>query len=217
MKIKAVLWDMDGVIIASEQYYMAGTLDWMKQIGFEGDKKEICTIIGTTMAVTHVMLAKMLNNKYTVEEVESMNEKYFEDNPLNYADIMNDGIIDVLEYLKSNGIKIALCSSSPLKTIKDVVKVCNIESYFDYIVSGDQFTHSKPNPEIYLSAVSKLKVKIDECMVIEDSNMGIAAGKNANIYTVALKDQIFSIDQSNADIIINGLTEIIDIIKSSNY
>ena len=217
MKIKAVLWDMDGVIIASEQYYMAGTLDWMKKIGFEGDQAEISKIIGTTMAITHVMLAKMMNDKYTVKEIEAMNEKYFEDNPLNYAEIMNDGIIDVLGYLKENGIKLALCSSSPLKTIKHVLKVCNIEAYFDYIVSGDQFTHSKPNPEIYLSAVSNLNVKTDECMVIEDSNMGIAAGKNANIYTVALKDQIFSIDQSNADIIINELTEIIQIIKSSNY
>ena len=217
MNVKAVLWDMDGVIINSEKYYMQGTFEWMKQIGFTGDMNQICTIIGTTMDVSSKMLAEMMNNKYTAVEMRQFNDAYFLKNPIKYEDILNDNVENVLKYLKDNKIKIALCSSSPFKNIKHVLKVCNIEKYFDYIVSGEQFEKSKPNPEIYLSALKKLDVKNENCLVIEDSHMGINAGKNAQIYTIALKDKEYSIDQSDADVIIYELNQIIDIIKSSNY
>ena len=217
MKIKAVLWDMDGVIIDSEKHYMAGTLIWMKKLGYQGDLKQLSTIIGTTMEITYKMLEEMLDYKYSISELAKNNELYFQENPLDYNKIKNEGVDEVLKYLKENNIKAALCSSSPLHTIMNVLKVCHIEKYFDYIVSGDQFKQSKPNPEIYISATNKLNVSIEQCLVVEDSNMGIAVGKNAGIYTVALKEEMFSIDQSEADVIISSLSEVIDIIKSSNY
>ena len=87
--IKAILFDMDGVLIDSEYYYHFGTYTWMKRLGFKGDHKELNKLIGTTMATTYDMLYEMFDGKYSKEKLAEINEKYFnEENPLDCKKIM---------------------------------------------------------------------------------------------------------------------------------
>ena len=89
MKIKAVLFDMDGVLVDSETYYMEGTLKWMQSIGFTGTFKDVCTLIGTTMDGTYRLIEKMMDYQYTREELERINKQYFNvDHPIQYGHIM---------------------------------------------------------------------------------------------------------------------------------
>lgn len=88
-----------------------------------------------------------------------------------------------------------------------------LRKYFSLIVSGEQFKESKPNPEIYLYTIKELNVNKDEAIIIEDSSKGILAANRAGIKVLALKDDKFGLDQSQADIIINELNDIIKLIE----
>lgn len=212
--IKAILFDMDGVLIDSEYYYHFGTYTWMKRLGFKGDHKELNKLIGTTMATTYDMLYEMFDGKYSKEELTRVNEEYFEkEDPLDCKKIMFANVKECLVSFRQMGLKLALCSSSSMKIIMNNLRQIDIEHLFDCIVSGDDFERSKPDPMIYLYAMDKLQVKCDECIVYEDSTIGIAAGKASKAFCVARKDDRFGQDQSQADMLVNDINELLDYVR----
>lgn len=212
--IKAILFDMDGVLIDSEYYYHFGTYKWMKRLGFKGDHQELNKLIGTTMATTYDMLYDMFDGKYTKEELAKINEKYFgEEDPLDCKKIMFANVKECLVSFRQMGLKLALCSASPMNTIMDNLRQMEIEDLFDCIVSGDDFERSKPDPMIYLYAMDKLHVTSEECIVYEDSTIGIAAGKASKAFCIARKDDRFGQDQSQADMLINDINELLDYVR----
>ena len=212
--IKAILFDMDGVLIDSEYYYHFGTYKWMKRLGFKGDHQELNKLIGTTMATTYDMLYEMFDGKYTKEELAKINEKYFgEEDPLDCKKIMFANVKECLVSFRQMGLKLALCSASPMNTIMDNLRQMEIENLFDCIVSGDDFERSKPDPMIYLYAMDKLHVTSEECIVYEDSTIGIAAGKASKAFCIARKDDRFGQDQSQADMLINDINELLDYVR----
>lgn len=212
--MKAVLFDMDGVIIDSEMFYMKGTYDWISKRGFKGKLEDTFRLIGTNMEGTYNLLYEMLNKKYSISEIDEENRKYFLENPIDYKAILNPYVKEILIFLKEHKIKIAVCSSSPKRTIEKALKACEILEYFDFIVSSDEVKKSKPNPDVYLKACEVLKVSNQDAFVIEDSSMGIEAGKNANIKVMALKDHYFGQDQSKADFIFEDLGEVLEFLQS---
>lgn len=211
--MKAVLFDMDGVLIDSETFYMNGTFEWMQAVGYTGTFEELCKIVGTTMQRTHEMLTDMLEHRFSMDEVIAMNETYFEQHPLDYGNLKKEGVIETLSSLKEAGYKVALCSSSPMSNIKHVIEVCGFEPYLDFVVSGEQFTHSKPHPEIYLHAAEVLGVKPQECVVVEDSEYGIQAGVSAGMVVLALEDKKIPNNQSKATEIIRSLKVVKELVE----
>lgn len=214
MEIKAVLFDMDGVLVDSEWYYMNGTLKWMQDLGFKGTFQDVCKMIGTTTWVTCQMASEYLDYRFSAEELMKINAQYFKvDHPIQYQEIMNEGLIELLNEIKARGWKCAVCSSSQKYAIDKALSSCGITDYFDYVVSGESFTQSKPHPEIYLHAAEVLDVKPENCLVIEDSEKGIAAGKNAGMKTIALLDRRFNLKQARADLLVESLSEVLDCTK----
>lgn len=198
MAIRAVLFDMDGVLVDSETYYCEGTFRWMKELGFQGEQKEIYCMLGTTMEVTYQMMQKLLGYTHSLDKIQEVNETYFKEHPIPYKEIMIPGVKELLLFLKEKGIKTAVCSSSPLDLIEKCTEECDIRKYFDYIVSGEQFKNSKPDPEIYLHAAEVFGYQPEECLVIEDAKLGIEAGVNAGMKVIALHNPKFMQDQSKA-------------------
>ena len=115
--MKAVLFDMDGVLIDSETFYMNGMYKWMKEAGFKGHVEDVYVVIGTTMKQTYEIIQKMFNFKYSIKELEDMNNTYFNNHPLDYKKIMIPGSLALMRHLKSKGVKLAVCSSSPKDNI----------------------------------------------------------------------------------------------------
>uniref|UniRef100_UPI003AB227B0 HAD family hydrolase n=1 Tax=Catenibacterium sp. TaxID=2049022 RepID=UPI003AB227B0 len=141
-----------------------------------------------------------------------MLQEYFRSFECDYKAVVRPQIYPVLEHL-SKHYKIALASSSSLSTINTALNQAGLRKYFSLIVSGDQFKESKPNPEIYLYTIKELNVNKDEAIIIEDSSKGILAANRAGIKVLALKDDKFGLDQSQADIIIDELNDIIKLIE----
>lgn len=92
--------------------------------------------------------------------------------------------------------------------IQTMENVCDLVGCFDELLSGEMFHESKPNPEIYLTAAKKLKVKPEECIAVEDSSYGIAAGNAAGMRVLAYADDRYGVDQSKAYARIHHMQEI---------
>lgn len=216
MNIKAILFDMDGVLMDSEYYYMNGTLSWMKEHGYQKEDSLVYKLIGTTMAQTYDLLYDLMDGRYTKEVLEDLNETYFKEHPLNVKEIMFDGVEDVLIELHKMGIKCALCSSSSLNAIHAHLSTMGIDKYFDVISSSESFSRAKPYPDIYLAAMEKLQVSANECIVYEDSRIGISAGVSSGAYCIAREDNRFGQDQSQAALIVKDIKELLEFVRVNN-
>ena len=134
-----------------------------------------------------------------------------------YHDTMQDVTYPYIRYILKKlkpDYKLAIASSSSKELISKCLKECSIDSYFDLVVTGRDFKESKPNPEIYLYTAKQLGVSSDECVVLEDSTIGITAAKRAGMYTLAHRDLRFNIDQTLADHIFEDFLEAYDYIQN---
>ncbi|SJZ38203.1 haloacid dehalogenase superfamily, subfamily IA, variant 3 with third motif having DD or ED/haloacid dehalogenase superfamily, subfamily IA, variant 1 with third motif having Dx(3-4)D or Dx(3-4)E [Anaerorhabdus furcosa] len=191
---------MDGVIIDSEPVYIHKQEIFMAIKNYEYDKSLLIELVGKTRKDAFKLLSNHIVNFYTDEETYLEDYKEFWiDFDVNYKRIENEGIRALIQYLKSKNMKIGLASSSTKETISKVLDTIELKSYFDVIVSGEDFVESKPNPEIYQDTLKKLGLNQGNCIVIEDSTVGIQAAKNAGLFVIAKEDKRFNFDQSKAD------------------
>lgn len=211
--IKAVLFDMDGILFDSEGYYMSGTVAWMRAAGYTGTNEQVYTIIGTNMAQTYDMLYEMLDHRLSREEIRQKNDEYFAARPLNCREVMFPGIPEVLAKLKEYGLKLACCSSSPRPIIDRALREMGITGDFDVIIDSDSMKRPKPAPDVYLTAAQMLGAEPAECVVYEDSRFGIEAGKNAGMTVIAREDRRFGQDQSECDVLVRDCQEMLAYIE----
>jgi HAD superfamily hydrolase (TIGR01509 family) len=100
------------------------------------------------------------------------------------------GTIELLQYFQAQKVPMAVASSSDRAVIEEKLRQSGIISYFDVLIGGDEVTHGKPDPEIFLKAAAALQVPIEDCYVFEDSFNGVRAGAASGALTVMIPDQV---------------------------
>lgn len=207
--IKAVIFDMDGVIIDSEPDHIRFEQQLFKSLGFNVSLEYHNKFVGTTSYYMWNDLKNKYSLKNTVEElVKNDRDKYY-----NYLCSLEKlepikGVRELIKFLHDRGYKLAVASSSPLNVIERVVKLLALDEYFDYLVTGDFVKRSKPAPDVFLYAAEKLGVKPNQCIVIEDSSNGVSAAKEAGMLCIGYKN-LNSGDQNlnPADLILDDFME----------
>lgn len=203
MKIEAVIFDLDGVIVSTDEcHYNA----WKKMADEEGiyfDKEINNRLRGVSRMESLDIVLKRANKKYSEEERLQLAERkngYYKEfiTKLTPADIL-PGAMNTLNELRANGIKVAIGSSS--KNTPVILKQIGLSNYFDAVSDGNNITNSKPNPEVFLKAADMLGIPYSECMIVEDADAGIEAGKRAGMKTVSVHGA------KGADVEINDMTE----------
>ena len=186
--IKAVIFDLDGVIVSTDDCHNEA---WKKLADEEGiyfDRKINDRLRGVSrMASLEIVLEKS-EKAYTEEEKAELAERkngYYKEfiKKLTPNDIL-PGVMDNLEELKKNGIKIAIGSSS--KNTPIILKQIGLDGYFDAVSDGNNISKSKPDPEVFLKAAEMLKIPPKNCLVVEDADAGIEAGKNGGMKTLSV-------------------------------
>ena len=186
--IKAVIFDLDGVIVSTDEcHYRA----WKKM----SDEEEIYfdhqindRLRGVSRMESLEIILERATRTYTEAEKHAMAERkngYYKEfiKELTPDDIL-PGVLNNLQELKEKGIKIAIGSSS--KNTPIILKQIGLEKYFDAVSDGNHLKESKPNPEVFWKAAEMLGIPNRQCMIVEDADAGIVAGKRAGMYTLAV-------------------------------
>ncbi|PCJ19500.1 MAG: haloacid dehalogenase [Candidatus Cloacimonadota bacterium] len=209
--MKTFIFDMDGTIIDSEEKWLNHEAELLSQHTDNWDIKDYGKITGMSVPQMYSTLVKDFGFKMPLEEFLSINKSMAIEIYSNEVNLM-PGFLDLLKYLKKQGHKIALASSSPMLCIDIVIKRFELEQYFDHIVSADHVNGiGKPDPAIYNYTKDLLKVDACDCIVLEDSTHGINAANSAGMYSIAYLNGVNGeqkLDQSNK--VINNFNQLID-------
>ena len=213
-KLKAVLFDMDGVLLDSEPLHDKIAILVLQKFGIEANHDILNKYVGSSSKVMWEDLVVRFSLPSTSEELLDLYWKTIIDE-LKISGIQaSEGILVLLENLRASKIVTAVAASSRRDFILAVMDYIGIAGYMDEIVDGFSIKNGKPAPDIYLEAARRLGVKSDECLVIEDSTNGINAGKNAGMKVVGY-DNPTSLGQSmeRADYVVKRLVQVVDIIQ----
>ena len=204
---KAVIWDMDGVIVDTAQYHLKGWQivfqkrganyteeDYRRNTGMRNDSI-IRSVLGEKIAQNEIMAITREKDE-AFRQLVSQNIRPF------------PGVLKLITSLKEHKFKIAIASSAPMKNIQLITQSLKIHNCFDAIVSGWETTKGKPDPQIFLLAAEKLGVEAEDCIVIEDAIVGITAGKRAGMRCLAVTNTNSREDLREADLVIDTLEEI---------
>lgn len=214
MKIKAVIFDMDGVLVDSEITYIRLWQTFLAENGVSVSIADLRFLAGSSREIENQFLSKMLH--LSVREVEKKKKDFYQNHPINYKNIQKPFSRQLLSFLKEKEIKIALASSSPMENIEEVLLQCDIYDFFSFLVSGEQFEKTKPDPQIYEYTVQQLGLEKEEILVIEDSEYGITSATSAGLTVIALLDPILQFNVSKATYQIKTLKDAINIIERRN-
>ena len=214
---KAIIFDMDGVIIDSEIMFLNSVNRYLHSIGIlENISKEFFqSLIGREDYEISRLIKEEYKLNQTVQMIyEGMN--YYYDLEMNSVGVFSEikGLSEFLEKVHNDGYHLAIASSSPYKWIYKVIDDLKIREYFKVICSGEEVTKSKPDPEIYNQASKKLNIKAENCYVIEDSYNGILSAKNANMFVYGFKMSEVIQDTSLANVEVYSFSEIYENLKS---
>ena len=215
--IKAVIFDMDGVMVDSEYLWERAETILLSRRNIEYNDQYRDQIVGLNQNDSGKLLIETFSLNESIEEVISERiDILFElyDSQLK----LNTGLINLLEKLKINNFLLAVASSSPKKVVRYVVDKFKLSNYFHAIISGDNAAEGKPHPEIYLKTAQELSTAPKSCVAIEDSINGLISAKEAGMYCIAVPDKRLSQNPfKKADLILCSLDEItISTIKSLN-
>lgn len=179
--MKAVIFDMDGVLVDSQPYHFKADIDTMAEYGVIKDQKFYESFAGTLTADRMRTLKEMFGLDVPVEEMTIKRENMILD-IMGKEDIKPvSGIPEFLRSIKEKGLTTAVASSSDYKLINLILDRLKIAQYFDSVTSGSDVKRGKPSPDVFLLAAERIGIGPSECLVVEDSENGVKAAKAAGM------------------------------------
>ena len=208
--LKGLLFDMDGVLVNNLEVHQQAFAEFFRRYGVERTFEELSRVFGKgNDDIMGELMPKEVVERVGIRELGYEKEAIYRDI---YAPTITPqpGLLKLLAEATEQGLLAAVGSSGYKANVDFVLEKCNIVDYFTVTVAGDQVTRCKPDPEIYLTAASKLGLEPCECIVFEDAEAGIEAAKRAGMKVVALAttfDREF-LERLSPDMIINDFRDI---------
>lgn len=182
-KIKAVLFDMDGVLIDARDWHYEALNEALGLFGVEISRYDhLHTFDGLP---TRAKLALLSEQYYLPIQLHEFINEVKQKNTLRKINELCHPVFQhefALSRLKAEGLKIAVCSNSIRNTIEEMMNKAELSSYIDLIVSNEDVTRAKPDPEMYNLAISRFDLSPKECLVVEDNINGVKAGLASGAY-----------------------------------
>ncbi|MFH1867360.1 MAG: HAD family phosphatase [Candidatus Omnitrophota bacterium] len=207
MRVKAVIFDMDGVLIDSMKFHAKAWQDTFKPMGADISTYEVYAREGENWRKSTRDFLKMAGYKPTRPLVE----KVFEERSRIFKDIFKPkvfkGVKSLLLMIKRSGFKIGLVTATPRQDVNRMLP-SHIMKLFDAMVCGGDTKKGKPHPEPYLEMLKRLKIKAGEAIVVENAPYGITSCKLAGIRCVAVATSLPKKYLKEADIIVDSLADV---------
>ena len=188
--IKAVIFDLDGVICSTDRYHYKAWKQLADELGVFFNKEINNRLKGVSRTESLDILLEKSEKKYSLEEKQELAKKKNDiyRNLLKNMDVnsVSSDVLKTLYILKRKGIKVAIGSSS--KNTMYILERIGLDNCFDAIADGTQITKSKPNPEVFLLAAKKLNLEPNDCVVVEDAKTGIDAANAGGFVPIGIND-----------------------------
>jgi len=206
--MKAVIFDMDGVLIDSEPLWKRAEAEVFGGLGVTlSEDLTGQTASMTTKAVTEFWFNLSPWQGPSLQAVEQAVIHRVEELIVSEGRAI-DGVIEVVDFFKEKGLKIGLATNSPAYLIPAILNQVGVTKYFDITTSAEDEKQGKPHPAVYLTAAKKLQVVPADCLVIEDSVSGLKAARNAGMKTVWLNIHGLKTEHLQPDVEIGSFSEL---------
>lgn len=212
--VKAVIFDMDGVIFDTERIYLEEWIQIFESFGYKMTRDIYVPLMGRGRKIIKCIFKEKFGEDIPIEEMYIKKDKMLYE-AIDKGIPIKEGAIEIIDFLLQNNFKIALATSAKRERLEKQLKKSGLYKKFDALVSGDDVKNSKPNPEIFTLAAKKINVPCNNCIVIEDSKAGILAAKNAGMIPFHVKDLLeadLEIKDNSYDNFLS-LFEIIQVLK----
>ncbi len=206
-RLKAVIWDMDGVIADTAPYHFKAWHEVFRKSDVNFTEEDFKRHFGQR---NDTIIRSTLGQSISQGDLDNIaNEK-----EANYRRLVAPnieplpGAINLIKLLNKNGVKMAIASSAPVENIQLIARGLGIDSYFQAIVWGREVMEGKPSPQGFLLAAQKLGIEPGNCIVIEDAVAGVAAAKSAGMKCLAVTTTHPKEKLKEADLILDTLEEV---------
>jgi beta-phosphoglucomutase len=205
MSLKAVLFDLDGVIVDTAKYHYIAWKALAEQLGIYFDEEINERLKGVSRMASLDIILERSDRNYSEAEKEALatakNDQYVAMvKKISPAEIL-PGVVDFLKELKTAGINSAVCSAS--KSAGMIIDLLDLNEFFDAVLGGADVTKPKPDPEIFTLARDRFGLTSDECLVVEDAFAGVEAAKIAGMKALGVGDEK---NLTNADVVYRDMT-----------
>ena len=219
MDIKAVLFDMDGLMVDTESLATEAFIHSAKKQGYDMTKEETLLVLGfTTKSIYEFWENYFKDSNVSGKQLVDDHYKYIENILFTTGPRKMPYIEELLKYLKENNYKVAVASSSNMDHIINNMEKTGLKKYIDEFASGAEVENGKPAPDVFLLAAERLGVKPENCLVLEDSKAGVIAGSSAGAKVIMVPD-MFKPDKECKERtyrIVGNLGEVISILEEKN-
>ena len=206
--MKAVIFDLDGVIAETEHIRIQAEKQAMLKYGVKISEDELHQYTGTTAKQMFTELIRKYKLNTTFDKIFKEKEEILF--RLLEKDVRpTKGVIELLRKLKQMKLKLGIASSSHKRLINYILRRLEIRHLFDSVIGAEDITHSKPNPEIFLMCAKTLNANPVECLVVEDAKLGVEAAKTAEMKCLGYRNPSSGKqDLSKADLITDDLSKL---------
>ncbi|BCN30197.1 HAD family hydrolase [Anaeromicropila herbilytica] len=216
--IKAVIFDMDGLMFDTERLMMLAWDYAGEKMGLGKTGHMVLKTLGMNRILSREVWKEEYGEVFKAEELDLYTNEFFEHYYSENDVPVKTGLYELLSYLREHHYKIGAASSTYIEKVKHHLNNAKILEYFDVVVGGDMVEKSKPDPQIYQKASELLGVKPDSCYALEDSRNGLLAAYRAGCKPIMIPD-LWQPDEEISRILYakrNNLSEVIDILKDNH-
>jgi len=187
---KAIIFDMDGLLLDSERIALSTFVESCRENNFEPDINVYNKCIGTTSYATKEILLNGYGRDFPFEMISELWKKKYLNEVLNKPVPLKPGALSLLQHLEKEGIKKVVVTSTDYELAIRKLTNAQIVHFFKFVLGRDQVLNGKPNPEIYLTACRKLGENPINCLALEDSDNGVLAAFNAGLTVIQVPDLV---------------------------
>lgn len=218
--IKAIIFDMDGLMFDTEKLWLEACIAVAKKWGYEVSEEFIKSCMGKKYEDIKALFKSLLDGlpleregkEFDFDEYRRQHIAYMDEAIENRGMPIKEGLIELLQYARENNIKTAMATSGLSSRVEFYLNKANItKSTFNAIICGDMVQNGKPAPDIFIKACEELSISPEEAIVLEDSMNGIIAAYNAQTKPVMVVDCIEPTDEIRNMLFTNPLNSLLEV------